>query len=109
MLILHARHPPLLPICSQDVYSFAVVLWELATWAVPWGPRNPWQIASMVLGGARLEFPAPSALPGDAGAAFEGLQAYIALVQRCWAQSPEERPTFAEIIAQLRQVPSWLG
>ena len=33
------------PACSlQDVYSFAVVLWELATFQPPWDEsKNPWQ------------------------------------------------------------------
>lgn len=32
----------------------------------------------------------------------EGLDEYVALLQRCWAQDPEQRPTFADIIPQLR-------
>lgn len=31
-----------------------------------------------------------------------GLEGYIELMQRCWAQNPEERPKFQEIIQELR-------
>ena len=55
----------------------------------------------MVSSGERLAVPAPEALPGRAPepAAYE---AYTALMRRCWAQRPEERPSFAEVIGDLR-------
>jgi hypothetical protein len=31
-----------------------------------------------------------------------GLDAYIALLQRCWAQQPEQRPSFREVARELR-------
>lgn len=33
---------------------------------------------------------------------FEGLQAYVALMQRCWAADPGERPTLNDIVMQLQ-------
>lgn len=30
------------------------------------------------------------------------LDAYVRLVQRCWAQLPQDRPTFKEVITDLR-------
>ena len=61
------------------------------------------QLVSLVTQGGRLEIPPRERLPGGADtAAFRGLDAYVALTQRCWAHNPYDRPTFEEIIPQLR-------
>ena len=59
------------------------------------------QIVSAVLAGRRLVVPPAEGLPGG-GADLAGLDAYVALLQRCWAQEPQERPTFEDIIPELR-------
>ena len=51
--------------------------------------------------GGRLEIPAPEALPG-ADKGWPGLGAYLDLLRACWAQAPQDRPTFAQVIAALR-------
>lgn len=61
------------------------------------------QLVSHVLSGGRLEVPPPEALPGGSSPALQaGLPAYVALMKRCWAQAPEERPTFDDIVGELR-------
>ena len=61
------------------------------------------QLVSLVTQGGRLEIPPRERLPGGADtAAFGGLDAYVALTKRCWAHNPYDRPTFEEIIPQLR-------
>ncbi|PSC74168.1 Serine threonine-kinase CTR1 [Micractinium conductrix] len=80
---------------ASDVFSYAVVLWELLTFHLPWGPANPWQLVSLVVGGGRLEVPPRGALPGADTPTFTGLEAYLALMRRCWAQNPCDRPSFS--------------
>ncbi len=84
------------------MYAFGIVMWELMTWHLPWGTANPWQLVSHVTAGGRLEVPPRQALPGPDTATFVGLDDYVALMQRCWAQAPADRPGFQEIVVQLR-------
>ncbi len=61
------------------------------------------QVAKTVMNGGRLEIPDDSHIPGLDGG-IEGISAYRALLQRCWAQSPQDRPSFDEIVDELRWV-----
>ncbi|KAI7835430.1 hypothetical protein COHA_010676 [Chlorella ohadii] len=88
---------------ASDVFSFGVVLWELLTWAIPWEGVNAFQLVFMVSSGDRLAMPALEALPGKLPdrAVYDS---YVALVRRCWAQDAANRPTFGDIIAELRNI-----
>ena len=57
---------------ASDVFSFAVVMWEVLTLEVPWTKANPWQLVSLILGGGRLEIPSADHLPGADTASFAG-------------------------------------
>jgi hypothetical protein len=75
------------------------------TWTIPWGDRNPFQLVHMISAGERLPLPAREAVAGAAPPDPELYDAYVALLRRCWAQQPQDRPGFAEIIQDLR----WVG
>jgi serine/threonine protein kinase len=89
---------------ASDVYSFAIVMWEMLTWDLPWGITNPWQVVTVVTEGGRLEVTDRSALPGPDTMQFEELDKYVALMRKCWAHNPDDRPSFQEIIAELRDM-----
>lgn len=55
------------------------------------------QVANLLMGGKRLEFP-----EHPPGGTFSGLGEYQALISRCWLQNPEDRPTFIGIVTALR-------
>mmetsp|Transcript_28494 Transcript_28494/g.37266 ORF Transcript_28494/g.37266 Transcript_28494/m.37266 type:complete len:561 (+) Transcript_28494:308-1990(+) len=75
---------------AADVFSFAIVVWELLTRRVPYADLSPIQAAfAVVKNGYRLPLPArtPSRL--------------ATLIRRCWHPDQVERPLFPEIILSL--------
>jgi len=78
---------------AADVYSYGVILWELLT-RVDFFAEVSFnsQIEINVKNGMRP--PIPSDCPTR----------YAALVNRCWAQEPSERPTFKDIVFLLLQI-----
>ena len=80
---------------KADVYSFAVVLWEIAAQTTPWNelPDSvllfPRQLMEIIVSGRR-----PRLNP-------EWLPTYRNLLEACWATDPRERPEFAEIVNAL--------
>ena len=75
---------------KSDVYSFAIVIWEIWDGGVPWHGLQPVQITRKVVD-KRERPPPPEGAPTD----------LVALMQRCWAHEPDARPTFAAIKAEL--------
>ncbi|KAJ7970278.1 Protein kinase [Quillaja saponaria] len=74
-----------------DVYSFGVILWELATLQQPWWGMNPMQVVGAVgFQHRRLDIP-------------NSMDPVIAdIIRKCWQTDPKLRPTFAEIMAALK-------
>ena len=85
---------------ASDLFSMGVVLWELLAWDVPWAREDTFRIMCLVgTEGARPPVPPAERVPGGS---FSGLPGYVALMQRCWAQQPEDRPpSFKEVVKSL--------
>jgi serine/threonine protein kinase len=79
---------------AVDVYSFGIVLWELATRQTPWVcellPENAQFFASLNLA---LQSGRRPAIPGTVVAEHS---AFITVMQRCWAGDPADRLTFSD-------------
>ncbi|KAG6775187.1 hypothetical protein POTOM_018621 [Populus tomentosa] len=73
-----------------DIYSFGVILWELATLKSPWSGMNPMQVVGAVgFQNRRLEIPKE----------VDPLVARI--ICECWQTDPNLRPSFAELAVTL--------
>lgn len=77
---------------KADVYSFALVLWELMTSKIPYNTMTPLQAAVGVRQGLRPQIPENTH------------PRLINLMQRCWEATPTDRPSFEEIIPELEDI-----
>ncbi|VAI09118.1 unnamed protein product [Triticum turgidum subsp. durum] len=81
-----------------DVYSFGVILWELATLRMPWGGMNPMQVVGAVgFQDRRLDIPKE----------IDPLVARI--IWECWQKDPNLRPSFAQLTTALKTVQRLVG
>lgn len=87
------------PAC--DVFALGVVMWELMTCEVPWGSTNPWHIVSTIQQGKRLSIPTREKVLGGTPS-YTFYRRYVVLMEKCWAQNPEDRPHIADVARELR-------
>ncbi|XP_029924662.1 receptor-interacting serine/threonine-protein kinase 4 [Myripristis murdjan] len=84
---------------KHDVYSFSIVIWGILTQKKPYqGENNILQIMVKVVKGVRPDL---GAVPRCRPAACTG---FMGLMQRCWATSPEARPSFQEITSEAEEL-----
>ncbi|KAK3441789.1 hypothetical protein EUGRSUZ_B01731 [Eucalyptus grandis] len=76
-----------------DIFSFGVILWELATLKIPWTGMNSMQVVGAVgFQNRRLEIPKEvDPLVGK-------------IIWECWQTEPNLRPSFAELTIALKSL-----
>ena len=79
---------------SSDVFSFGVILWEIATNQQPWKQlREAFAIVSLV-GFQHERLPLPPDLDPQVSS----------LISDCWREEPGQRPLFTEVLQRLSQL-----
>lgn len=78
---------------KSDIYSFGVILWELATQKIPWEHLNAMQVIGAVgFMNQRLD------IPNDVD------ERWAAMIESCWQSEPQKRPTFQELLERLKDL-----
>ena len=76
-----------------DVYSFAIVMWECVSRRTPFEEfTTVWSIRDAVISGGRPAIPENTS--------FE----YKTLMERCWHDTPSNRPSFSDICDNLDRI-----
>ncbi|KAM9498683.1 uncharacterized protein ACWYII_001994 isoform 2-T2 [Salvelinus alpinus] len=84
---------------KHDVYSFSIVIWGILTQKKPYqGENNILQIMVKVVRGVRPDL---NVVPRSRPQACTG---FLCLMQRCWATSPDTRPSFQEITSETEEL-----
>jgi serine/threonine protein kinase len=81
---------------AVDVFSYAMVLYELVTMTVPWENVKGYAhgtIFNMII---YLEKGLRPTIPDYIPAAYKQL------IEKCWAQNPHDRPTFRQIVTSMQ-------
>nr|WDA42959.1 tyrosine-protein kinase receptor UFO [Fagopyrum tataricum] len=78
---------------KSDIYSFGVILWELATEKIPWEHLNSMQVIGAVgFMNQRLD------IPNDVDPKF------ALIIESCWHSEPQRRPSFQELLEKLKDI-----
>lgn len=75
---------------SADVYSFSIIAYEIMTSESPFGELNAWSLVKKLGKQERPIFDKPIK------------KSYRSLIEKCWSQDKFSRPTFDEIVHELR-------
>ena len=79
---------------AVDVYSYGIMLWELATRRTPWVDEMSHEMTFFEQLNRALQTGRRPTIPDDVVAEHSE---FVVVMQRCWAGDPADRPTFAEV------------
>ena len=83
-----------------DVYSFALVMWELLTCRIPWSDDDRFHFAHYVIVAVN-KGERPRATQAELEVAPA---AFVDLMRECWSMDAEDRPTFGRTLRRLQGI-----
>lgn len=84
----------------SDIYSFSLIAWEVCTGQIPLADLAPEQAAAeMAYREARPAEPTPEQCPPQ----------LLSIIQECWAQDPQRRPSLDDVLRRLDTLATALG
>uniref|UniRef100_A0A7R9VE76 Protein kinase domain-containing protein n=1 Tax=Chlamydomonas euryale TaxID=1486919 RepID=A0A7R9VE76_9CHLO len=90
---------------AADVFSFAIIMWEMLTWQIPYTGYFSLQVAfNHFRDDFRPDIPPDTELPVSKSV---NLEPFKALMNECWHQVPDQRPTFSVVAARLSCLMHW--
>lgn len=75
---------------ASDVFSYGMILWELASRKIPYENLNNAEVQVLVSQGEREDI--PDRTPPT----------FAKLIKWCWSQTPKDRPTMAQVVKELK-------
>ncbi|ETO28433.1 hypothetical protein RFI_08699 [Reticulomyxa filosa] len=93
--------------CESDVYSFAIVAWEVMNVKRIYQDLDISHIREMILRGDRNEMLSMPQIPGLRLNSKKHKRQYrhiTRLINECWDQKPSQRPTFEDIVERLKKI-----
>jgi serine/threonine protein kinase len=82
---------------KADLFSFAIILWEMITTRFPYSEHNEWRNAEAeraIIGGVRPQMPKKTPHP----------EPLIQLMVQCWSENPSDRPSAMEVCSNIQQL-----
>jgi len=83
---------------KADVFSFAMVAYEVVCRHVPFERMDPTTVATLTKAGQRPDLQDENTVPREVP---PGL---LDLIVQCWDQDPEVRPSFREIVGIVQRI-----
>ena len=77
-----------------DVYSFAIVLWQLITREKPYADKEQEEAAELVAKGDNYRPPLPKGTPHE----------IKQLIETCWSELPCDRPEFDSVCEEIEKI-----
>lgn len=93
--------PKQLPSTFSDVFAWAVMAWEVLSCRLPFHGADGVLTVDILRPRVMMDLVSGVLRPDMAAVRPDAPHAVVALVQRCWAADPQERPAIAEVARSL--------